>query len=100
MSSTVRVKPTELKTVISLLEAEHPDVEDLAREVITELKTRWLTDDMYVVIMYDPNTKIVIPFGPYGTKKQAEKGLNQIASPGPLPAQGIIALVREIDNGG
>lgn len=38
MSMKISVKPTELRKVISLLETEHPDVEELAKQVVTELK--------------------------------------------------------------
>lgn len=96
MLSKPKVKPTELKTVVSLLEAEHPDVEALAHEVVMELKQRWVNDDYFVVLMYDPNSKDVYPFGMYTTKNQAQKELGKLSSAGPLPSKAWVAKVREI----
>jgi len=48
--------------VISLLEAEHPDVETLAHEVVIELKQRWFSEDHYVVLLYEtPTLKMSSP---------------------------------------
>lgn len=82
--------------IVSLLEAEHPDVESLADEVIISLKAKWLEADIWTVNMYDPNTRVVVTFGPYLTQNQAQRGLKELASPGPLPAQGWISRLREM----
>jgi hypothetical protein len=94
--SKPKVKPTELKKVISLLEAEHPDVETLAHEVVSELKQRWFSEDYFVVLMYDPNARDVFPFGMYTTKNQAQKELEKLASAGPIPSKAWVAKVREV----
>lgn len=99
MTSKPRVKPTELKTVISLLEAEHPDVEQLAREVILELKSRWINEDYYAVLMYDPNSGQIYSFGPYLSKSQAEKSLGGLVSAGPIPSKGWVTKLYEVKDG-
>lgn len=91
-----RVKPTELKTVISLLETEHPDVEDLAKDVILELKNRWLNEDYYVVLLYDPNAQWVYSYGPYQTENQAKKALGSLVSAGPIQSSGWISRLVDV----
>lgn len=82
--------------MIQLLESEHPDVEALAREVVLELKQRWLDDDYYVACMYDPNAKHVFTFGPYTTPNQAKKALSSLSSAGPQPSQGWVSKLKEV----
>lgn len=96
MSIKISVKPTELKKVISLLEAEHPDVEELAKEVVKELKAMWVKQDQYVVQMLDPNGKAIYTFGVYYTPSQAQKELARLSSPGPGPTRGWVQKVRGV----
>jgi hypothetical protein len=96
MSLSVKVKPTEQKLVVSLLEAEHPDVEELATQVILSLKERWTSEELYVVNMYDPNIRRVFTYGPFGTPKAAEKEMSRLVATGPLPNQGWVCKLREI----
>jgi hypothetical protein len=93
---TVKIKPTEQKLVVSLLEAEHPDVDALASEVIRSLKEKWVAEDLYVVNMYDPNMRRVFTYGPFGTPKAAEKEMSRLCSAGPKPSQGWVCKLREI----
>ena len=94
-----RVKPTEVRQVIGLLEAEHPDVEELAKEVVLTLKQRWIEEEYYVTCMYDPNAKAVYTYGPYSTKNQAQKALKSLASAGPIPSQGWVQRLTEPNDG-
>lgn len=96
MSIKVSAKPTELKKVISLLEAEHPDVEGLAKEVVIELKTMWQAQDHYVIMMVDPSGKRIYTFGVYYTQKQAEKDLFRLSSPGPDPSKGWVQKIKGV----
>jgi hypothetical protein len=96
VSMKISVKPTELKKVISLLEAEHPDVEDLARQVVTELKGMWVKQDQYVVHMLDPAGRAIYTFGVHYTPSQAQKELTRLTSPGPGPTQGWVPKVRGV----
>jgi hypothetical protein len=96
MSLPVKVKPTEQKLVVSLLEAEHPDVEELASQVIRSLKERWTSEELYVVNMYDPNARMVFTYGPFGTPKAAENEMSRLSSAGPLPSKGWVCKLREI----
>lgn len=99
MPVKVRPKPTEVKAIVKLLEEEHPDVEELAKQVIIELKERWINDDYYVVVMHDPNAKMLFTYGPYSTKRQAEKELESLSSAGPLPSRGWISKLYEVNDG-
>lgn len=96
MLSKPKVKPTELKKVITLLEAEHPDVEILAYEVVSEWKQRWFSEDYFVVLMNDPNARDVFPFGMDTTKNQAERELSKASSVEPIPSEAWVAKLREI----
>jgi hypothetical protein len=82
--------------VISLLEAEHPDVEGLAKEVVIELKTMWQAQDHYVIMMVDPSGKRIYTFGVYYTQKQAEKDLFRLSSPGPGPSRGWVQKIKGV----
>lgn len=92
----IRVKPTELKKVISLLETEHPDVEELAKQVVTQLKEMWVKQDQYVVQMLDPQGRAIYTFGVYYTPSQAQKELARLSSPGPGPTRGWVQKVRGV----
>lgn len=92
----IRVKPTELKKVIGLLETEHPDVEELAKQVVTQLKEMWVKQDQYVVHMLDPGGRAIYTFGVYYTPSQAQKELARLSSPGPGPTRGWVQKVRGV----
>ena len=95
----MRAKPTELKKVVSLLEAEHPDVDALAKEVVVELKNMWQAQDHYVIMMLDAGANQIYTFGVYYTLKQAEKDLDRLSSPGPTPARGWVQKIKGVPDG-
>ena len=86
----MRAQPTKLKKVLSLLEAEHPDVDALAKEVVVELKSLWQVQDHYLIITLDAGANQIYSFGVYYTLKQAEMDLDRLSSPGPTPACGSV----------
>jgi len=92
----MRAKPTELKKVISLLEAEHPDVKDLAKQVMTTLQTMWQAQNHYVIMMLDQSGKKICTFGAYYTQNQAEKDLFRLSSPTPQPARGWVQKIKGV----
>ena len=82
--------------MISLLETEHPDVEALAKQVVTELKAMWVKQDQYVVQMLDPEGRAIYTFGVYYTPSQAQKELARLSSPGPGSTRGWVQKVRGV----
>ena len=94
MSIKINVKPTELKKVLSLKKAEHPDVEELAKEVVRELKTMWHAQDHYAIMMLDLSEKAIYTFGVYYTQKQADNDLLRQSSLGPGTSRGWVRKAK------
>lgn len=91
-----RLKPTEVRLVASLLQEEAEDAADLAGRIIQALdEKRARDDDEYVVVYLDPNTRTTQVFGAWSTQRQAERGIDRLASPGPLPGRaGVFRLTQ------
>lgn len=95
-----RVRPTEHKAVVALLDAPSPSVEDLATDVILKIDAlRAERKDWYVIVV-DPGVCVHL-HGPYVTKNAAKKEIDRgdlfAASPG---ATGLIVqLTHSIDEG-
>lgn len=93
-------KPTEVKLLIKHLESEAPDVETLAKTILTELDAKRQAeaekDPPYALLFRDPNTRNVYVYGPYKTEAQARKDLSKLVSPGPEPAQARISRLRGV----
>lgn len=66
------MKPTEVRAVVKLLEQEHEDVEELAKEVIKTLDVMRSDDRLYVLAVTGSGPLEV--WGPYPTALQAVKG--------------------------
>lgn len=63
-------RPTEVKAITALLEAEHPDVETLAKAVIETLDELRLSRPTYVIrLAWDDETRFAI--GPFENRQQA-----------------------------
>jgi hypothetical protein len=63
-------RPTEVKAITALLEAEHPDVEALAKAVIDRLDELRLTRPSYAIRMqWDDNDRFGV--GPFENRQQA-----------------------------
>ena len=84
--------------MISLLETDHPDVEELAKQVVRELKAMWVKQDHYIVQMLDPLGKAIYTWGPYYTPLQAKKELYRLSSPGPGSTKGWVQKIRVIND--
>lgn len=82
--------------MISLLEAEHPDVEELAKQVVKELKAMWVKQDQCVVHMLDPQGKALYTWGVYYTPLQAKKELERLVSPSPGSTRSWVQKLRGI----
>jgi hypothetical protein len=67
-------RPTEVKAITALLEAEHPDVEALAKAVIEELDQLRMSRPSYVIrLQWDDDTRFGI--GPFENRQQARTHL-------------------------
>lgn len=84
----MRAKPTEVRLVASLLQEEADDAEELAGRIISALDEKRARDDTpWAIVFYDPNTGVVIPYGPYPTMSAAEKVRKTLTGPGPKLAR-------------
>lgn len=70
------MKPTEVRAVVKLLEAEHEDVEELAKEVLRTIDEMRSDDRLYVLHVFNA-TGHFETWGPYPTAKQAVKGAQE-----------------------
>lgn len=81
----MRHKPTEIRAIEALLEAEADSVHELAIEILDKLHVlrteRALKQPPLVIWVYDPGVCVSL-WGPYDTVKQAEKdiGVSVIAA--------------------
>lgn len=67
-----RIRPSEFKAVVALLDAPAESVEDLATDVILKIdELRALRTDWFVIVV-DPGVCVHL-HGPYITKRAAEK---------------------------
>ena len=66
-------KPTEVKKLVALLDAEAPDVEWLAKEVFKLVEELLANRTRYVVFAVHPSLNLIQAVGPYDTKDKALK---------------------------
>jgi hypothetical protein len=67
------VKPSELKKMIALLDAEAPDVEWLAKAVFELVEDLIAQRTQYVVFAVHPSLNLIQAVGPYATVDKAKK---------------------------
>lgn len=92
----MRAKPTEIRLVATLLEEEHPDAESLAKEIITRLDEKRLSDPCFILgTMFGD---IPLLWGPFATANQASKAASKLTSPGPEPLKGRVMQVKRIED--
>lgn len=66
-------KPSELKKLIALLDAEAPDVETLGKEVFQLVEDLLNQRQRYVIFAVHPSLNLIQAVGPYNTQEQARK---------------------------
>jgi hypothetical protein len=90
-----RVRPTEHRAVVQLLNDPADSVEDLATEVILKIDSMRAQRKDYIVVVYDPGVGVHV-HGPYVTKNAAHKdiGKNVYAA-----SEGAYSLVLPLING-
>lgn len=69
-------KPTEIKKLTALLEADYSDVADCAKEIFNAVEDMIREREQYVIVVqhYDEqalNTFVLQAFGPYPTRNRA-----------------------------
>jgi hypothetical protein len=70
-------RPTEVKAITALLEAEHPDVESLAKRVIETLDQLRLTRPSYAIrLAWDDDSRFGI--GPFENRQRARQHLKTL----------------------
>ena len=94
-----RVRPTEHRAIVKLLNEPAESVEELAAEVIIAIDELRATRKDYVVVVYDPGVAVHI-HGPYITKNAAQRDIGKnvyAASEG--AKYGIFQLITDVEGG-
>lgn len=84
----MRIRPTDIKKVVKLLDSPADSVEDLARSVIELIIELQEDRELWVLFMRDPKTGDFI-FGPYDSLNDLKKDIGK----------GIIASTPEVKAG-
>lgn len=81
----------EIRSVAAVLDAEHEDVEDLAREILTLAWQLAAERDKWCMIADHPGAGL-FAHGPYGSRSEVERAVKRgdISSAGNAPARGMI----------
>lgn len=94
-----RIKPTEIRLVAKMLEQPADDADSLAESIIVALNDKRQKDERWMVIyQWQPKQErfVTITYGPFNTRKQAEKALGGLVSPGEPLAKGMVCKVSEL----
>lgn len=94
----MKVKPTEVRLVSGLLQQEHPDADTLAETIIQSLDDKRAKEDQWVVIyQWQPNEGqfVTLTYGPFNTRKRAEKCMDSLVSPGEPLAKAMICRMHQ-----
>lgn len=95
----MRIKPTEVRLVADLLAQPAADADELAEKIITNLDTKRMKDERWVIIyQWQPEEGrfITMTYGPFNTRKQAEKAMGGLVSPSEPLARGMVCKLSEV----
>lgn len=95
----MRIKPTEIRLVADLLSKPAADADELAEMIITNLDTKRMKDERWVVIyQWQPQEGrfVTITYGPFNTRKQAEKAMDGLVSPSEPLAKGMVCKLSDL----
>lgn len=95
----MRIKPTEVRLVAKMLEQPAEDADSLAESIIVALDEKRQKDERWMVIyQWQPKEErfVTISYGPFNTRKQAEKALSGLVSPSEPLAKGMVCKVSEL----
>lgn len=81
---------SEVKEIVSILDKEHDDIEDLAREVINKTLELVFTRGYHTVVVENSLGRFTL--GPYFTRKQAELAIDRFPEPGPDKSRYAVTL--------
>lgn len=70
-----RLRPTEVRAVVELLDSPAEDVTALAESVIQKIDDLRSKRPLYAAVIHQPRLGLFV-YGPYDTQKQAEKALS------------------------
>lgn len=86
----MRPRAAEIRAITELLEAEHPDVDQLAKDVLQLAWELFDKRERFVLVLDQPAVGVAA-YGPAGTRNEIHKAIGtQIVSAGPGPATGHI----------
>lgn len=91
-------KPTELKKLVALLDAEAPDVEWLAKSVWELVENLLAERQQYVAIAYHPSLDLYQAIGPYATRGQLMKDYEKRLCMVDKGSVGRVALLKHPSN--
>ena len=90
----VRIRPTEVKALVEVLDAEHADVETLATEVIAALDRMRESRKRWCVVVHDGLPSV---YGPYDTPTQARKDVGKNIIAHTEGTRGTLCVLRTTD---
>jgi len=90
MAAAFNARVAEVKEIVAILDDEHDDIEDLAREVINKSLELVFNRGYYTVVV--ENSLGWFTLGPYFTRKQAENARDRFPEPGPDRSKYTVSL--------
>lgn len=94
-----RVRPTEHRAVVELLDAPADSVEDLATDVIQAIDSLRAKRKDWVVVVYDPGVCVHV-HGPYLTENAARRDIGNSVFAASAGAYALVLpLLTDIDEG-
>jgi hypothetical protein len=92
----MRPRAAEIKAMTALLEAEHPDVESLAKQALTLAWELAEQRDRYCLIFDQPGVGVAV-YGPGTTRNEVTKAIGkQVIAAGPQPARALILRMTSL----
>lgn len=94
----MRIKPTEIRLVSSMLAEPAEDADELAQRIIAALDAKREKDDKWVVVYQWGGTPrpVTLAYGPFGTVRQAVKAMGTLPSPGEPLAKAMAIKIYDL----
>lgn len=99
----MRIKPTEIRLVSSMLAEPAEDADELAQRIIAALDAKREKDDKWVVVyqwgVYQRGgtpRPVTLAYGPFGTVRQAVKAMGTLPSPGEPLAKAMAIKIYDL----
>lgn len=94
----MRIKPTEIRLVSSMLAEPAEDADELAQRIIAALDAKREKDDKWVVVYQWGGIPrpVTLAYGPFGTVRQAVKAMGTLPSPGEPLAKAMAIKIYDL----